>query len=227
MNSFKKSGNDNKHLPLQKCINGEEVRNLSDLELLAVILGTGTKSCDVMDLSGKLLGKFKGLFGLSSSGIREIAAIEGVGLKKSIRIHSSFEIGRRVITDRNSSDKIDSPEAVWNLLLPELAGLCREEFRVLILNNKNRLLKKVVVSVGTISEAIVHPREVFRDAIREGGSSVIVSHNHPSGITTPSKEDVATSERLKKAGAIIGIPMLDHVIITDSAYLSMKEEGYI
>ena len=103
----------------------------------------------------------------------------------------------------------------------------RERLVALLLDTKNHVIREEVISIGSLNANIVHPREVFRDSIREGGSSVIVSHNHPSGITTPSKEDVATSERLKKAGAIIGIPMLDHVIITDSAYLSMKEEGYI
>ena len=174
-----------------------------------------------------LLKDFGGLSGLAHSGLREISSIKGIGIKKAIRMHAAFEIGRRVITDRTGISHVDSPEAVWKLLLPEMAGLIKEEFRVMVLNNKNLLLKKSIISIGTVSEAIVHPREVFIDAIREGGSSIIVAHNHPSGVLTPSKEDILTTERIIEAGRIIGIPLLDHVIITNSSYLSMKEGGYL
>jgi len=116
---------------------------------------------------------------------------------------------------------------VWKLLLPQMACLDREEFRVLVLNNKNRLLKNAMISAGTISEAIVHPREVFRDAIRESGAAVIVAHNHPTGELTPSREDIQTTQRLAEAGRIVGIPVLDHVIITNVSYFSFKEGGYI
>jgi len=108
-----------------------------------------------------------------------------------------------------------------------MAGLEREEFRVLVLNNKNGILKNSMVSAGTVSEALVHPREVFRDAIREGAASLIVAHNHPTGELTPSKEDISTTRRLVEAGTIIGIPILDHVIITDTSYYSFKEGGYL
>ena len=214
---------DNNTLPLQKCISGEEVKNLSDLELLAIIIGTGSRNCDVLDLSSNMLKEFGGLLGILNAGLREISGNFGMGIKKAIRIHAAFEIGRRVITNSRKIKKVDSPEAVWKLLLPELAGLQKEEFFVLIMNNKNRLLKKSRVSVGTITESIVHPREVFRDAIREGGSSLIISHNHPSGVLSPSREDIKTTERIAEAGKLLGIPLLDHVIISNSSYYSMKE----
>ncbi|MFC1671036.1 DNA repair protein RadC [Spirochaetota bacterium] len=214
-------------LPVQKCISGEDVKNLSDLEILAIIIGTGIKNNDVIDIASSVLKEFGGLSGLTNSGLREMGKNKGIGLRKAIRIHAAFEIGRRVITDRNLIEHVDSPEAVWKLLLPEMAGLQKEEFRVIVLNNKNHLLKKSVISIGTVSEAIVHPREVFIDAIREGGSSIIVAHNHPSGVLTPSKEDLITTERIGEAGKIIGIPLLDHVIVTNSSYLSMKEGGYL
>jgi len=213
-------------LPLQKCIAGEEIRNLSDTELLAVLLGSGTRKGDVIDLSSGTLKEFGGLGGLFQSGIREIAGTHGIGLKKAIRIHTAFEMGRRIITDRNNMKFIDSPEAVWKLLLPEMAAAEKEIFMTLVVNNKNCLLKKVMVSVGTVSETIVHPREVFREAIREGGSSVIVAHNHPSGNLSPSREDVVTTRRIKEAGKIIGIPLLDHIIITNTSFFSLKEGGY-
>lgn len=214
-------------LPVQKCQEGAEIRTLSDQELLAVIVGTGIRDHDVVDLSSGILKCFGGLGGLASAGIREVARNRGIGFTKAVRIHSAFEMGRRVITTPCAAGHLDSPGSVWELLLPYMACLDREEFRVLILNNKNRLLKNAMISAGTISEAIVHPREVFRDAIREGGAAVIVAHNHPTGELTPSREDISTTQRLVDAGRIVGIPVLDHVIITNASYYSFKEGGYI
>lgn len=214
-------------LPVQKCIDGESVRDLSDTELLAVIVGTGTRDIDVLELSAKMIKNMGGLSAVSKAGLREIAAEKGLGLKKAVKIQAAFEIGRRVITDITGLKHISSPDAVWNLLLPEIACLQKEEFRVLVVNNKNMLLKKIIVSVGTITEAIVHPREVFRDAIKEAGSGIIVTHNHPSGNAAPSKQDIETTKRLVEAGRIVGIPLLDHIILTNSSYYSMKENGYM
>ncbi len=214
-------------LPVQRCLAGEDVRTLSDQDLLAVIVGTGTRAGDVSSLSLGMLMRFGGLNGLAAAGIRELAQSRGIGLTKAVRIHTAFELGRRVITRPPDPLHLDSPGAVWELLLPCMAGLQREEFRVLILNNKNRLIKNSMVSAGTVSEAIVHPREVFRDAIRESGAAVIIAHNHPTGEASPSREDISTTGRLVEAGKIVGIPVLDHVIITNASYYSFKEGGHI
>jgi len=215
------------NLPVQKCIDGASVRDLSDTELLAVIVGTGIKDIDVLELSAKMIKNMGGLSAVSKAGLRELASEKGLGLKKAVKIQAAFEIGRRVITDITDLKHISSPDAVWNLILPEIACLQKEEFRVLVVNNKNMLLKKIIVSVGTITEAIVHPREVFRDAIKEAGSGIIVTHNHPSGNAQPSKQDIETTKRLVEAGKIVGIPLLDHIILTNSSYYSMKENGYM
>jgi DNA repair protein RadC len=220
--------NQNSHLlPLQRCLAGEEVRALSDHELLAVIIGSGTRRREVLGLSLDMLRRTGGLSGLAVSGIREIARNHGIGLRKAVRIRAAFEIGRRVITKPAEVRHLNTPEAVWKLLLPLMACLEREEFRVLVLNNKNGIIKNAVVSVGTISEAIVHPREVFRDAIREGGAGIIIAHNHPTGEDTPSSEDIKTTKRIAEAGKIIGIPLLDHLIIINTGYFSFKEKGLI
>ena len=213
--------------PVEKCLAGDDIRELSDQELLAVIVGTGIRGHDVIELSQGMLRRFGGLSGLAGAGIREIAGTRGIGPSKAVRIHSAFEMGRRVITRPADTSRMDSPGAVWNLLLPRMAGLRQEEFRVLILNNKNNLLKNMTISMGTVSEAIVHPREVFRDAIRESGAAIIIAHNHPTGELSPSREDIATTRRLVEAGKIVGIPVLDHVIITNVAYFSFKEGGYL
>lgn len=212
-------------MPIEKCIGGEDVNNLSDTELLAVILVTGMKNCDVLELSSIVLKKSGSLAGLQNFGIREISNFSGIGLKKAVKIKAAFEIGRRAISGQINIKHIESPEAVWKLLMPDMAGMQKEKFMVLVVNNKNMLLKKALISMGTVSESIVHPREVFRDAIREGGSAIIIAHNHPSGVLSPSKEDLLTTKRIKEAGKIIGIPLLDHVIITNNSYLSLKENG--
>lgn len=216
-----------KHLPIQKCVAGSEISTLSDIELLAVVIGTGTKEMNALDLAARLYSQFKGIEGIRNAGMRELASVQGIGMTKSIRILSAIEAGRRVIGEREDSTVIDSPSKVWNLFLPDIAGLQKEVFRTLVLNNKNALLRKSMISVGTISETIVHPREIFRDAIRESGSSVIIAHNHPSGVLTPSKEDIEVTARVAEAGKIIGIRLVDHVIMSDRSYLSMREEQYI
>ena len=153
------------HLPIQKCIAGGSVQDLSDPELLAIILGTGTRTVDVLELASFMVKQFGGLQGIHGSGLREMAQKHGVGMKKAVRIHAAFELGRRLLSAQNSSPVIDSPERVWKLLQPEMAALKREEFRVFILNNKNSILKKSTVSVGTVSEALIHPREIRADGI--------------------------------------------------------------
>ncbi|HOK01840.1 MAG TPA: DNA repair protein RadC [Spirochaetota bacterium] len=214
-------------LPIQKCIEGVSVRELSDVELLAIIIGTGTKEKDVMDLSAWILKKWGGLNPISKLGLRELAGEKGIGFTKSVRLLAAFELGRRAISKIPFWAYLPTPLHVWEYLLPETAGLQREEFRVLVLNSKNMLIKKTLVSMGTITEAIVHPREVFRDAIKEGGCGIIVVHNHPSGVTDPSPQDINTTKRLIEAGKIIGIPLLDHIIVTDTSFFSMKENGII
>jgi DNA repair protein RadC len=125
------------------------------------------------------------------------------------------------------SKKADSPEAVFNILKPLIEDEIKEHFIVVLLNNKNTVLCYEVVSIGTISESIVHPREVFRSAILKSASAVVLAHNHPSGELQPSREDIATTERIEKAGKIIGIEVLDHLILSSEDYLSMKEMGFL
>jgi DNA repair protein RadC len=215
------------HLPIQKCVAGNEISSLSDIELLAVIIGTGMKGATALDLAAKLYVTFRGVAGIQDAGRRELAALPGIGMTKAIRILSAIELGRRIIGGNESDVVIDSPSKVWKLFLPEITGLKQEIFRTIVLNNKNVLIKKSVISIGTISETIVHPREIFRDAIRESGSSLIIAHNHPSGVLTPSREDIEVTKRVADAGKIIGIRLVDHVIISERSYLSLREERYI
>jgi DNA repair protein RadC len=215
-------------MPIQRCISGEEIFDLSNVELLAVLIGTGSKNYTVFELAQKILEKYENPAELYSAGLRELAQEDGIGLTKAVKIQCAIEFGKRIIgVQQNELMELSSPINVWKFLLPELAGQNVEKLFALVLNNKNRLIKKSIISVGTVNETLVHPREVFVKAIREGGTSVIVAHNHTSGFLTPSKEDITTTERLVEAGNIIGIKLLDHVIVSTKGFLSMRDEGYI
>lgn len=210
-------------LPVQRCMNGDSVDDLSDAELIAILLGTGVKGRDVMECAFGLIQHFGSVSGIYHAGIREIAAINGVGVVKAVRLKAAMELGKRLIAPRNYEESIDSPRMVWECLVGDIACSRQEEFWVMILDSKNRLIKKARISIGTISEALVHPREVFRDAIRETASSIIIAHNHPSGVLKPSVNDIEITKRVAHAGSIVGIQLLDHVIVTDNDYLSLRE----
>ncbi|HQL44849.1 MAG TPA: DNA repair protein RadC [Spirochaetota bacterium] len=210
-------------LPIQRCIKGEPLEALSDVDLLAVLIGSGVKGKNVMECAFYVIEQFGGMNGIYQAGIRELAHTNGVGFVKAIRIKAALELGRRLIVPKNYEGTLDSPRMVWEFIVGQIACNKQEEFWALILDNKNRLLKKTRVSIGTISEAIVHPREVFRDAIREAASSIIIAHNHPSGMLKPSVNDIEITRRVAQAGAIVGIQLLDHVIVTDNDYLSLRE----
>lgn len=218
----------NKNLPVQKCISGLDVHQLSDIELIAAVLGTGSKNSDVLGLASVLCRDFDGIRGLYAAGIRELASVAGMGFVKSVRLRAALELGRRIISpETQAQGAIDSPKKVWRLMLGDIAGLKQEEFTVLVLNSKNMLIKKKRVFMGTISEAIVHPREIYRDAIREAGTSIIMTHNHPSGNVTPSNEDINMTQRMVEAGEVVGIALIDHVIVGETKYLSFKEQGFL
>ena len=214
-------------MPIQRCISGEKISDLNNVELLAVLLGTGIKDCTVIELAKKILEKYESPAELYSAGLRELAQEHGIGLKKAVKIQCAIEFGKRIIDNQDELLELSNPKSVWKFLLPELAGQKVEMFFALVLNNKNRLIKKSIISIGTVNETLVHPREVFIGAIRESGTSIIVVHNHTSGFLKPSREDINTTERLIEAGNIIGIRLLDHIIVSTNGYLSMREEGYL
>jgi DNA repair protein RadC len=158
----------NNSFPIQKCISGEHVRNLSDTELLSVVIGSGTSKKTVYELASGLYYLHGGLHGLYNAGIRVLAETNGIGLVTSIKIASSLELGRRIKPRQNDCVSIKSPESVWLHVLNDITGIGYEIFIVLILDTKNRIIAKRIISVGTVSETVVHPREIFRDAVKEG-----------------------------------------------------------
>ncbi|NLW22431.1 MAG: DNA repair protein RadC [Tissierellia bacterium] len=205
------------------------VSSLSNAELIAVIIRTGHLNDTAIDLANRILSMdSSGISYLSQVEVEELKKIKGVGNCKAAQIVAAIELGKR-ISNRGGGDKlkVDSPHIVAELLMEEMRYLKREHFRILILDTKNQIISIQDVSIGNLNSSIVHPREVFRMAIKRSANSIILVHNHPSGDPTPSKEDINITHRLIDAGNIIGIKVLDHIIIGDNKYVSLKQEKII
>lgn len=213
--------------PMEKMLRyGHEV--LSDTELLAIMLGSGTKSRNAIQLAEDVLKvHFKNKSLLYTSPDR-LMDVKGIGLSKATRILAGLELGKRLgKLDRFSSISLTNPQSVADYLFEFFRDSYREEFIILILDTKNRVTMTKTISLGSINQTLVHPREVFRFAILNNANSIILGHNHPSGDPTPSKEDILITNRLIKAGQLIGIQVLDHFIIGNMAYVSLKEKKII
>lgn len=207
-------------------IDGAEA--LSDAELLAILLRTGTRNESAVNLANRILRECGGLRQLVDMSIAELINIRGVGPAKAVQLRAGIELGRR-LARRAASDRpaIRKPEDAAKLVMEDLRSELREHFVCLFLNTKNQVLARETLSVGTLNASLVHPREVFRAAIKRGSASIICLHNHPSGDPTPSPEDIALTRRLQEAGALIGIDVLDHIVIGDGRFISLKEQGYL
>lgn len=201
---------------------------LSHAELLAILLRTGTVSESALHLANRILSESGGLRSLVDMSKDQLTQIKGIGDAKALQIQAGIELGRRL--SKSSYEErvtIRSPKDIANLMSEELRYLQKEHFVVLFLNTKNHVLAQETLSMGSLNASIVHPREVFRAAIKRSSASIICVHNHPSGDPTPSPEDISLTGRLVEAGAIIGIEVLDHVIIGDQRFISLKEQGFM
>lgn len=201
--------------------------NLSDQELLALILGRGTAGESVLDAARKLLTEFGTLHNLAAATVEELTGMRGIGLAKAAQIKAAFELADRLTDKLKVGEKIEckNPEDVAVYMSARLRGKKKEHFMAVLLDTRNRLLKTVEISIGSLDTSLAHPREVFKEAISASAASVIVVHNHPSGDCTPSADDVELTKRLFSAGEIIGITLLDHIIVSDSGYVSLKSKG--
>ncbi|MDB5034328.1 MAG: hypothetical protein JWQ98_1569 [Chlorobi bacterium] len=203
-------------------------RALSDSELLAILLRTGRKGEDVIQMSRNILHRFETIAGLSERDFKELEQVPGIGPAKAVTLAAAFEIGKRIKADPFAARTvISSPEDVARIYIPMLRGIQKEQFHVIILNSANQVLRMSLVSEGNLNSSIVHPREVYRIAIVENAASIIGLHNHPSGNPTPSKEDISITRQLVEAGRIIGIPFHDHIIIAGDEHVSLAERGYV
>jgi DNA repair protein RadC len=201
---------------------------MSDAQLLAIILRTGGGGRSALDIGMDLLNTFCSFRELEQASLTEFSAIKGIGKAKAAQIKASIEIGKRLyLGPLPKGPAFTSGQDVFNYFYPKMQGLRKEVFHCILLDVKNRLIRDLKISEGTLTASLIHPRESFRDAIKESAASVIFVHNHPSGDPTPSKEDIAITEKLGKAGETLGIKMLDHIIIADSGYASMLEKGHM
>ena len=203
---------------------------LSSVELLAILLRTGTRQHSVLRVSEEVLAHYKdrGISGIVHMAPTELSQINGVGLAKAASILAAVELGRRLSQAAAARiEVVHGPEDAAHYAMPRFRFEQREHFAVLLLNTKNHILGMPEISVGSLSASVVHPREVFREAINYAAAAMILLHNHPSGDPSPSREDIAVTSRLVKAGKIMDIEVLDHIILGDQRFLSLKEKGFL
>ncbi len=200
---------------------------LSAQELLQLILGRGIAGESVAVTAQKLLAQFGSLQKLSEASIEELSSIKGIGLAKATQIKAAFEIGRRVSiqTLDYKSKELTDPEKVYRLIKSKLKDYHKEHFYIIALNSRNHSIAEV--SVGSLNASVVHPREVFSEAIKNKAASVIFVHNHPSGDPEPSEDDLEMTKRLVESGKILGIEVVDHIIVTKDSFFSFKNKGII
>jgi len=198
---------------------------LSDAELLAIILQKGTIGENVIDMSNRLLSEY-GIENLSNLSLKELQKINGIGPAKAMQIKALFEFNKRHNLAKKMGIPIKSAKDVFEYAVQRLPNSDKEQFMILHLDSKNRIIKDEIISIGILNASIVHPREIFKSAIKESANAIILTHNHPSGDPTPSEDDLEITRMIFQTGEIIGINVLDHVIIGDTHY-SFKEEGGI
>jgi DNA repair protein RadC len=201
---------------------------LADVELLALLLGTGHRRAGSAEkLAATLLSRFRDLRGVVCAGAAELADVAGMGSVRAAKLLAAGELARRLASERlEPGVAVTCSDVVFSHFAPLLADEKRETFHALLLDSKNRLVAKTRISEGSLGASLVHPREAFRPAVREAAASVLFLHNHPSGDPTPSVEDRRITARLCRAGELLGIPVLDHVVIGRGAYFSFADEGW-
>ena len=198
---------------------------LDDAELLALLLRTGARGRSALELARELLGG-AGLHGLARALPAELERQAGVGPAKAATLLAALAIGRRLAQRRlHTGDAFRGPEDVFRHFHARLRDAPHEQFHLLLLDGRHRLLREVMASRGTLTASLVHPREVFRPALREGAAALVVAHNHPSGDPAPSSEDREVTRRLVQAGALLGVPLLDHVVVAERGWVSLREQG--
>lgn len=216
--------------PYEKC---EQlgIEALTDTELLAILLRSGTTNCNVLELAHKLLspdGNKTSLLSLYSMSYEELIKVKGIGKVKAIQILSLLELSKRISKEKYAGIlKVTSPKDIASYFMEQMRHSKQECFIVALLDAKNKMIDHKTIFVGSLTSSIVHPREVYKLAIQKSANSILVLHNHPSGDPSPSKEDILITGRLQKAGDLIGIILIDHIIIGDNKYISLKEAGYL
>lgn len=202
--------------------------SLSNQELLAILLRTGTKEESVLELANRLIRHFEGLRFLKDASLEEMTSIKGIGTAKAVQILAAIELGRRIANlQHDARYVIRTPQDGANYVMNDMRFLSQEHFVCLYLNIKNQVIHRQTIFIGSLNASIVHPREVFKEALRRSAASIICFHNHPSGDPSPSKEDIEVTKRLAECGKIMGIEILDHLIIGEKKFVSLRQKGYL
>lgn len=198
--------------------------SLSTVELLAIILGSGSRRNDVIHLSSSILSRFD-IGKLPGVSVTELTEFDGISTAKACSIAAGIELGKRALMQRYTNQKkIRGAEDVVNLLKPLIGLKEKENFVVLMLDSRNNLIRQETVAVGSINASLIHPREIFRQAIIENAAAVVIAHNHPSGDPEPSLDDIRVTKQLVRAGHLLGIELLDHVIVSRNGFYSFMDE---
>jgi DNA repair protein RadC len=201
---------------------------LSAQELLALVIGRGIPKKSVMNIAQELLVKFGNIKAISQATIEELSQIKGIGLAKAAQIKACFELGRREELEPELKNfDIKDPETVVKAVRAGIKDKAKEHFKLILLNPRNKIVGISTISIGTLNASLVHPREVFKDAIKHNAASIVLAHNHPSGDPDPSEDDLTITKRLIEAGKILGIEVMDHIIIAKNGFLSFKEKGLV
>jgi DNA repair protein RadC len=201
---------------------------LGDNELVAIVLGHGRPNQSALDLANMLLAGIGGIEALARARVDDLCSLPGIGPARAAQVLAAVELGRRTLTRAGRQRvQITTPRTAAELLLPLYGNRSVEQFGVVLLDTRHRVLRTTVVSIGTLDASIVHPREIFREATAAGAAALVLFHNHPSGDPEPSPDDVKLTQRLIAAGVLMGIDVIDHVILGDVRYCSLREKGYI
>ena len=202
---------------------------LSDAELLAIMLRSGTQEQTAIGLAHKLLGRFGSFRALATKSAAELSSVKGIGPAKAAQVKAALEIGRRLARQKATEPgrKLTDSQTVYDMYAPRLRDRRKETFLVLLVDTHHRVFREITVSEGTLTASLVHPREVFNEAVRDSAAAVVCVHNHPSGDPTPSDHDIQITRRLHTAGSTLGIHVLDHVILGDGTYYSFADENQL
>jgi DNA repair protein RadC len=199
---------------------------LSSQELLAIIIGRGVSKKSVMAIAQELMLRFGSIKALGEATIAELSAVRGIGPAKATQLKASFELAKRQELERDLGDyQITDPESVARAVRASIGDKAKEHFKLILLNTRNKIIRIGTISIGTLNASLVHPREVFKEALVHNAYAVILAHNHPSGNCEPSEEDIRITKRLRDAGNIMGVEVLDHIIVTAAGYVSMRGKG--
>jgi DNA repair protein RadC len=199
---------------------------MSQRELIAIILRTGSEKLNALQLADALLHKFNGLNGLARASLQEMMQVHGIGPAKAIEIKAALELGKRLaLSAQDSKPQIKTPADAAQMLMLHMGLLDQEEVRTLLLDTRNRVMASHMIYKGSLNAASMRVSEVFKEAVRSNAAAIIVAHNHPSGDPSPSAEDIAVTKTLSNAGKLLDIEVLDHIVIAHNRYVSLKERG--